>query len=98
MDSNDEHTNPSKNIITAVLITLGSEAAIALLLFCGLLIAKESPAEHVRWFAAMFIPPILILRNYAKKEDRTTLELKAIIITLFLSVVAFFAIFKKFIF
>ena len=76
------------SICLGILLTLGSEVLAALLLYVGLLIAGQSPADHLRWFGIAFVPPVLILRHYAKRRKQST-TLKAIIVTLFVTFIAF---------
>lgn len=80
--------------ITGIVVTLGSEVAVVVLLYAGLLIAGISPIEHLRWFGGCFIPPVLLLRYYAKKRDCPVVT-KTIIITLFITFMAFMFIVRK---
>lgn len=70
--------------MTGIVVTLASEVAVCVLLWIGLLLAGISPSEHLRWFGACFIPPVLFLRYYAKKNDYPKVT-KTIIITLFVT-------------
>ena len=74
--------------MTGIVVTLGSEVAVIVLLWIGLTVAGITPSEHLRWFGACFIPPILLLRYYAKKKDCPTVT-KTIIITLFVTFIVF---------
>ena len=82
------------SICLGILLALGSEVLAALLLYVGLLIAGQPPADHLRWFGIAFVPPVLILRHYAKQRKQST-TLKAIITTLFITFIAFIAILLK---
>lgn len=75
-------------VSTGLVVVLGSEAAVALLLWLGLAVAGIGYAGHLRWFGACFIPPVLFLRHYAKKRDCPTVT-KTIIIALFITFVLF---------
>lgn len=75
-------------MVLGVVVTLGSEAIVALLLWMGLTIAGISPMEHIRWFGGCFVPPVLLLRYYAKKKEYPVVT-KTIIITLFVTFIAF---------
>lgn len=66
---------------------LGSLLAGALLLSIGLLVADLSLGEHARWYAGCFVPPLLIMRYYAKLQLSTVV--KTIIITLFVFFIAY---------
>lgn len=75
-------------IITGVVATLVSELLCALLLWGGLLLFRQPVAEHLRWFAVAFVPPLLLLRHYAQAKEYPT-ALRATIITLFLTFILF---------
>lgn len=81
-------------MVLGVVVTLGSEAIVALLLWLGLTISGLSPMEHLRWFGGCFIPPVLLLRHYAKKKDCPVVT-KTIIITLFITFLAFMFLIRK---
>ena len=82
------------SVVLGVVVTLGSEAIVALLLWLGLTIAGISPMEHIRWFGGCFIPPVLLLRHYAKKKEYPVVT-KTIIITLFITFLAFMFLIRK---
>lgn len=69
-----------------ILITLISEIATAAILWLVLVIIGI-PIQ-LRWFAAAYLPAILILRYYAKEKLYPD-TLKAMITTLFVTFVAF---------
>ena len=71
-----------------IIITLGSEVAVALLLWIGLAVAGVDVKEHLRWFGACFIPPVLLLRHYVKQKSSPAMT-KTIIITLFVTFVLY---------
>ncbi|MCQ2295172.1 MAG: hypothetical protein MJZ67_05915 [Bacteroidales bacterium] len=78
-----------RNSITlGILLVVFSELVAALLLWVGLLIAGIPVVDHVRWFAIAFVPPILLLRYYAKVQEYP-LTLRAIICSVFVTFVAF---------
>ena len=84
-----------KDTVTAgILMTLGSEVLTALLLWAVLAVATAcgakglSLADHRQWLAVVFVPPVLLLRYFVKKQY--LVATKTAITVLFLSVVAFF--------
>ncbi|MBP3762629.1 MAG: hypothetical protein J6I49_01985 [Bacteroidales bacterium] len=68
---------------------VGSMLATAALLTAGLMTASLPPLEHLRWYAACFIPPILIMRRYMSNKQATAA--KTIIVLLFLTLIPFLA-------
>ena len=76
------------SVFIGVVVTLGSELAVALLLYVGMTIAGVSVADHVRWFFAVFIVPVLLLRYYVKKKN-SPVVMKTIITLLFLTFLIF---------
>ena len=72
---------------TGLILGLGSTLATALLLTLGLLVFGLPPAEHLRWYATCFVPPILLLRLSVKQQHTTTT--KTLMTTLFLSFIPF---------
>lgn len=75
-------------VIKGVLIPIGTELAVALLLWLGLLIAGQPVASHIRWFGVCVVAPLLLLRHYAKRKVRTDV-VKSVIIVLFITFVAY---------
>ncbi len=73
---------------------LGSMAAIVLLLWIGLVVAGEPVDAHMRWFAAGIVPPLLLLRFYAKKRSQPAV-VKTLITLIFITFVAFMAFLFK---
>ena len=76
-------------IATGLLLGLGAIIATAALLTLGLLVAGPPLGSHLRWYAACFVPPLLLLR-YVIKLQRITIT-KTLIITLFLTFIPFMA-------
>lgn len=75
-------------VLVGIVAGLGSELGFCLVLAVGLLIADEPIAAHVRWFAGMFFPLILVLHHYAK--GRTQLRVtKTLIVVFFVTFLAF---------
>lgn len=74
--------------IVGVAAALLSEAGCAALLWLCLLVAGWSVTEHLRWFAACIVPPLLLLRHYAKKHKQLRVT-KSIIVVVFVTFVAF---------
>lgn len=82
------------SVFLGLLLTLGSELLTAALLWAGLYIAGEPIETHMRWFAVSFVIPIFILRYFARKKSHPVVT-KTIIISIFVSFVAFmFLLFK----
>lgn len=75
---------------TGLLAGLGTSCALAILLTFGLMLAGLHPLEHLRWYAAAFIPPILLLRTLVKRQY--LLATKTLMVTLFVTLVSFIAI------
>ena len=78
----------SDTVARALLLSVGSMALAAVLLWVGLLIAGQPVAAHIRWFGICFVPPLLILRHFAKRKD-ALVTTRTIIITLFVAFIAF---------
>jgi RsiW-degrading membrane proteinase PrsW (M82 family) len=77
------------NYLTGVIGVVVSELLCALLVYLVLLIFNLPLAENARWFALALIPPILLLRYYAKNQDYPD-TLKAVITTVFVTAIAYF--------
>lgn len=75
-------------------LIVGSEIATALLLCGGLLVAGEPISDHLCWFGACFVAPILLLRFFAKNKD-FNMAMKAAAITLFVTFILFMIILFK---
>lgn len=83
----------NQNTVTVGLVAgLGSELLTGLLVWGALLITGQATGENIRWFGFVFIPILFILRYYAKKTQNLVV-VKTLIVTLFISFVAFFALF-----
>jgi hypothetical protein len=74
-------------VSVGLLVGLGSMAITALLLTVGLLVAEEPIDAHMRWYGAIFIPPILLIRYYVKQ--RLSVVTKTLFIVFFLFFIAF---------
>ena len=75
-------------VIVGIVAGLGSELGFCITLAVGLLLAGEPIGEHIRWFAGMFIPLMLVLHHYAK--GRTLLRVtKTLIVVFFVTFLAF---------
>jgi RsiW-degrading membrane proteinase PrsW (M82 family) len=79
----------NNNYLTGVIGVVVSELLCALLVYLVLLIFNLPLAENARWFALALIPPILLLRYYAKIQDYPD-TLKAVITTVFVTAIAYF--------
>lgn len=76
------------SFIFGCIATLVSEVLCAILIWIILLLIGMPVTEHLRWFAAAFVPPILLLRHYAKEKDYPD-TLKSVIVTFFITFIAF---------
>ena len=76
------------SIALGVVATLLSELLCALLVLVVIIILQVPIVEGARWFAIAFVPPLLLLRYYAKIQDYPT-TLKAVITTFFVTFVIF---------
>lgn len=79
----------NNNYLTGVIGVVVSELLCTLLVYLVLLIFNLPLAENARWFALALIPPILLLRYYAKIQDYPD-TLKAVITTVFVTAIAYF--------
>lgn len=79
----------NNNYITGILGVVVSELLCAVLVFLVLVLLHLPLAENARWFALALVPPILLLRYYAKEQDYPD-TLKAVITTLFVTAIAYF--------
>lgn len=79
-----------KNSIAAgVLFAVASEALCALLVWGVLAIAGMDIESYARWFAVAFVPPLLLLLRHYAREKEYPLTLRAVIVTFFVTFVAF---------
>lgn len=76
------------SVIVGLVAGLGSELLFCLLLAAVLQLTKLGIADHVRWFAGMYIPLILILRAYAKGRRHLTVT-RTLIVVFFVTFLAF---------
>lgn len=83
------------SVALGVVATLLSELLCALLVLIVIIILQVSIVEGARWFAIAFVPPLLLLRYYAKIQDYPT-TLKAVITTFFVTFVIFMWIIMKY--
>lgn len=74
--------------LAGALWTLGTEAVSVALVWFVLSVAGWDIEAHIRWFAVAFVPPLLLLRHYAHQKEYP-LTLKAVIVTFFVTFVAF---------
>lgn len=82
------------NIATGLLLALGSEIVTGFSLWLGLLIANVAVMEHIRLFGFCFVPPLLILRHFAKCKQYL-ITTKTIIIVLFVTFIMFMLVLFK---
>ena len=71
------------SIALGIVATLLSEVLCALLVLVVILLTHTPMLESARWFAIAFVPPLLLLRHYAKIQDYPT-TLKTVITTFFI--------------
>ena len=83
------------SIALGVIATLLSELFCALLVLVVIIILQVPIAEGARWFAIAFVPPLLLLRYYAKILEYP-MTLKAVITTFFVTFVIFMWIIMKY--
>ena len=76
------------SITVGIVATLLSELICAALVWIVIAILQVPLAENARWFAIAFVPPLLLLRYYAKIQDYPT-TLKTVITTFFITFVMF---------
>lgn len=76
------------SILFGVVATVVSELLCALVVWLVLLLLGYPLRDYARFFAAAFIPPVLLLRHYAVGKAYPA-TLRAVISTLFVTVVAF---------
>lgn len=84
----------SNRYIVGVLWTLGSEIVIGTLVWVVLLATGWDVVTHIRWFSLAFVPPLLLLRYYAHQKEYP-LTLRAVIVTFFVTFVAFMWVMLK---
>ena len=70
-----------------LLVGRGSMAITAALLTVGLLVAGEPIDIHLRWYGAIFIPLLFIIRYYVKQQ--LSMVVKTLFILFFLFFIAF---------
>ena len=75
--------------------TLVSELLCVALIWIVITIIRVPITENARWFAIAFVPPLLLLRYYAKIQDYPT-TLKAVITTFFVTFVVFMWVMLKY--
>ena len=83
------------SITVGIVATLLSELICAALVWIVIAILQVPIAENARWFAIAFVPPLLLLRYYAKIQDYHT-TLKTVISTFFVSFVIFMWVMMKY--
>ena len=83
------------SIPLGIIATLVSEILCAALVWLVILSTHTPLTESARWFAAAFVPPLLLLRYYAKTRDYPV-TLKTVITTFFVTFVAFMWVMLKY--
>ena len=83
------------SIAAGIIATLASELLCAALVWIVITIIRVPITENARWFAIAFVPPLLLLRYYAKIQDYPT-TLKAVITTFFVTFIAFMWVMLKY--
>lgn len=75
-------------VTVGIVAGLGSELIVALLLWIGLMLAGLTINGHERWFGAIFVPILLILRYYIKKTTFNVV-VKTLMVVTFVTFVGF---------
>ena len=79
--------------IVGIVAGLGSMIVTALLITAILIIVGDSACAHLSLYAGCFVPPILIMRYYVKKQF--SIVVKTMIVLIFVLFIAFmFILFK----
>ncbi len=79
----------NNNIAIGILSVVITELLCAALIFLILTLLHVSILENARWFVIALVPPVLLLRYYAKEQAYPD-TLKAVISTLFVTAIAYF--------
>ena len=81
------------NVMVGLVAGLGSMLLLALLLTLVLVMIGQSPMEHLRWYAGVFVAPLLLLRYFIKQGQGVVS--KTLMVTLFVTFIPFmFILFK----
>ena len=83
------------SVAVGIVATLLSELLCAAIVWLVIAILQLPLAENARWFAIAFVPPLLLLRYYAKVKDFPT-TLKSVITTFFVTFVIFMWVLLKY--
>jgi len=76
------------SVLVGLVVSVGSELLTALLLWVVLAVVGIETAAHLRWFAAIFVAPVLLLRVYAKRQEQP-LVTKTIATVLFVTFIIY---------
>lgn len=76
------------SIALGIVATLLSELLCAAIVWVVIALLQIPITENAQWFVIAFVPPLLLLRYYAKIQDYPT-TLKAVITTFFVTFVIF---------
>ena len=79
---------------TGVWAVVATELPVLLLWWLVLRIVVLPLSDNLRWLALAFIPPVLLLRNWAKKQQMPTAT-KGAIVTLFATFILFIVIYLR---
>lgn len=79
----------NNNIATGILGVIVAELLCVAIIFLILILLQLPVRENARWFVVALVPPVLLLRYYAKEQAYPN-TLKAVIITLFVTAIAYF--------
>ena len=83
------------SIALGIVATLLSELLCAAIVWVVIALLQIPITENARWFVIAFVPPLLLLRYYAKIQDYPT-TLKAVITTFFVTFVIFMWVLLKY--
>ncbi|MDY5970050.1 MAG: hypothetical protein SPJ13_08585 [Bacteroidales bacterium] len=81
-------------IFVGVVAVLASELLFGLALGTALVLFNQPLEGNLRWFGLCFVPPVLVLRFYAKNRNQG-LTTKSIIVSLFVTFIVFIWFFLK---
>ena len=86
------HTN---SVAIGIVATLILEILSAAIVWLVLVLLHQPIAENARWFVICFVPPLMLLRYYAKIKDYPT-TLKSVITAFFVTFVIFMWVMLKY--
>lgn len=79
---------------TGIVAVVATELPVAFIVWGVLSLVGLPLADNLRWLAVTFIPPVLLLRTLAKRQQMPTAT-KGAIVTLFATFLIFIVIYLK---